>query len=297
MKIAISGSTGLLGERLVSALTEDGHEVVRMVRRPAQPGEIQWAPGGHLPPERLAGIAAVVHLAGEPIGAKRWTDEQRQRILASRRDGTRTVAQAVAEARDGPSVLVSASAVGYYGDCGDELLTEESAPGDDFLADVVAQWEAAADPAREAGVRVAHPRSGVVLDPGGGALGRMLPLFKFGLGGRFGSGGQWWPWVTIDDEVRALRFALEGDLSGPFNVAAPTPVTNAEFSKTLAAVLHRPAFLPVPRFGPKLVFGEMADALLFGSQRVVPARLVGAGFDFAWPELEPALRHLLKRGS
>lgn len=297
MKVAVTGSTGLIGEALVAALSTAGHEVVRMRRGPAGPGELTWTPGARLDPASLDGVHAVVHLAGAPIGAGRWTAARKRAIRDSRVEGTRTIAEAIARADDPPKVLVSGSAIDFYGDRGDEVLDESSSKGEGFLPDVVAAWEAAADPAREAGVRVVHPRTSIVLSPAGGALRRLLPLFKLGLGGRLGDGSQWWPWISIDDEVAALQHLLVADhLEGPVNLTAPSPATNAEFTGTLAQVLGRPALLPVPRFGPRLLLGEMADQLLFTSRRVRPAKLDGdAGFAFAHPDLEGALRHLLGR--
>lgn len=300
MDIAITGSTGLIGEALRASLVADGHRVVRVVRRTATGAdEITWDPaGGHLDPSDLVGLDAVVHLAGEGIAEKRWTDAQKDRILTSRTAGTGLVARALADAvAEGPKVLVSGSAIGWYGDRGDEVLTEDSAPGTGFLADVCRRWEAAADPARDAGVRVAHARTGIVLDPDGGVLAKQLPLFRLGLGGRIGSGRQYMSWIAIEDEVAALRFLLEHDVEGAVNLTAPSPVTNREFTEALGGALHRPAVVPVPGFGPKVLFGgELVDELLLASQRVQPARLVDAGFTFAQPELRPALDALLARG-
>lgn len=300
MDIAITGSTGLIGEALRASLLADGHRVVRVVRRAASgPDEIRWDPAaGQLDPADLAGLDAVVHLAGEGIAEKRWTDAQKRRILTSRTEGTGLVARAMAECgADGPRVLVSGSAIGWYGDRGDEQLTEASAAGTGFLADVCRQWEAAADPAREAGVRVAHARTGIVLDPDGGVLAKQLPLFRIGLGGRIGGGHQYMSWIAIEDEVAALRFLVDHDLEGPVNLTAPNPVTNRAFTEALGAALHRPTVVPVPGFGPKLLFGgELVDELLLASQRVVPGRLEEAGFTFAQPELGPALAALLHRG-
>lgn len=300
MDIAITGSTGLIGEALRTALLTDGHRVVRIVRRPASsPDEISWDPAsGRLDPSDLVGIDAVVHLAGEGIAEKRWTDAQKQRILTSRTEGTGLVARAMADCgADGPRVLVSGSAIGWYGDRGDEQLTEASAAGTGFLADVCRRWEAAADPAREAGLRVAHARTGIVLDPDGGVLAKQLPLFRVGLGGRIGNGRQYMSWISIEDEVAALRFLVETDVEGPVNLTAPNPVTNRAFTEALGAALHRPAVVPVPGFGPKLLFGaELVDELLLASQRVLPGRLEEAGFAFTQPELGPALDALLRRG-
>lgn len=300
MDIAITGSTGLIGAALGASLRADGHRVVRVARRAASgPDEISWDPAaGRLDPADLAGLDAVVHLAGEGIAEKRWTDAQKRRILTSRTEGTGLVARAMAECgADGPRVLVSGSAIGWYGDRGDEVLTEASAAGTGFLADVCRQWEAAADPAREAGVRVAHARTGIVLDPDGGALAKQLPLFRVGLGGRIGGGHQYMSWIAIEDEVAALRFLVDHDLEGPVNLTAPNPVTNRDFTEALGAALHRPTIVPVPGFGPKLLFGgELVDELLLASQRVLPDRLEQAGFTFARPELGPALAALLHRG-
>ncbi len=298
MDIAITGSTGLIGEALRTSLLADGHRVVRVVRRPPRgPDEIRWEPdAGQLDAAALSGLDAVVHLAGEGIAERRWTDAQKARIESSRTVGTDLLARRVAEADDGPSVLVSGSAIGFYGDRGDEVLTEGSAAGTGFLADVCQRWEAAADPARDAGVRVAHVRTGIVLDAHGGVLAKQLPLFKLGLGGRIGSGRQYMSWIALDDEVAAIRFLLDHDMAGPVNLTAPTPVTNREFAEALGAALHRPTVVPVPGFGPKVLFGgELVDELLLAGQRVLPERLTDAGFEFSQPELLPALRALLER--
>lgn len=299
MKIAITGSTGLIGEHLVRELTGAGHQVVRMVRSNPTGTDIIWKPGGSLDPAALRGIDAVVHLAGESIGGSspadlRWTKAKKARIMDSRVDGTTTIAEAVAKSDGGPRVLVSASAIGVYGNRGDEVLTEASEPGSDFLADVVTAWEAAAEPARTAGVRVVHPRIGIVLDPDGGALQKMLPLFKAGVGGKFGDGSQWWSWVSVADVVGAIRWMVETESAeGPYNVTGPHPTTNAEFTEVLGEVLGRPTFATVPSFGPKLLLGELADALLFNSQRVDSAKLAGAGYQFRFADLAPALRDVL----
>ena len=300
MDIAITGSTGLIGEALRASLLADGHRVVRVVRREASgPDEIRWDPAaGRLDPADLAGLDAVVHLAGEGIAEKRWTTAQKQRILTSRTEGTGLVARAMAACdADGPQVLVSGSAIGWYGDRGDEELTESSDAGTGFLADVCRQWEAAADPARAAGLRVAHARTGIVLDPDGGVLAKQLPLFRVGLGGRIGNGRQYMSWIALEDEVAALRFLVDHDVEGPVNLTAPNPVTNRAFTEALGSALHRPTVVPVPGFGPKLLFGgELVDELLLASQRVRPHRLQEAGFTFARPELGPALDALLHQG-
>ena len=299
MRIAVTGSHGLIGSALVAALSADGHDVRRVVRGDDPgPDEIRWDPAaGHLDPADLVGVDAVVHLAGESIASHRWTDDQKRRIRDSRTQGTGLVARTLAAMADGPKVLVSASAIGYYGDRGDEVLTADSGPGGGFLADVVQAWESAADPAREAGLRVVHVRTGIVLSPRGGALKPQLPLFKAGLGAKMGSGRQYMSWVSIDDTVGVFRHAItSGELSGVVHAVAPEPVTNAEFAKTLARVLGRPLVVPfVPRFGPKLVLGEMAEELLFYSQRVLPERVLADGYAFRHRHLEPALRAVLDR--
>lgn len=296
LSVAVTGSSGLIGERLVADLRGAGHRVVRLVRSSPAGSDIPWRPQGPLDPALLRGIDAVVHLAGEPIGGGRWTRARKRRILDSRVQGTRTIAEAMARAVDGPRTLVVASGINLYPDGGDEVITENTKPGNDFLATVVKEWESAADPAREAGIRVLHTRFGIVLDPTGGALQKMLPLFKLGLGGRFGSGDQWWSWVSIDDVSGVIRWALEhGDADGAYNVTAPHPVTNEVFTEVLADVLHRPALLPVPAFAPKLLLGELADVLLFTSLRVEPTRLLDEGYTFEYTNLAPALRNVLGR--
>ena len=284
MRVAVTGSSGLIGTALVDALIRAGHQPLRVHR---------GADGG-LDTSGLAGADAVVHLAGAGIGDRRWNDAYKRLLVDSRVEGTTRVAQTIAAAPTKPAVLVSASAVGWYGDRGDEILDEESPPGQGFLADLCQQWERAADPARAAGIRVVHLRSGIVLSRRGGALKKQLPLFKLGLGGRFGRGQQWQSWIALDDEVSAILHLLTADVTGPVNLTAPQPVRNADFTRTLGAVLHRPTVLPVPAFGPRLLFGrELADVLLFEGQRVLPHALEASGFTFAHPELEGALRALL----
>ena len=302
MDVAVTGSHGLIGTALVLALRERGDTVRRLVRSEPAPGDgpgpfVRWDPqAGTIDRAALEGVDGVVHLAGAGIGDKRWTDARKREILESRTKGTSLLAEALAGLDQKPAVFVSSSAIGYYGDRADEKLTETAPSGHGFTADVCVAWEAAAQPAAEAGIRVAHPRTGIVLSRAGGALPRLLPLFKLGLGGRLGSGRQWWSWITIDDEVAALLHLLDGDLAGPVNLAAPGAVTNAEMAKTLGRVLHRPAVLPVPAFGPKLVLGrELGTELLFFSQRVVPDRLEASGFRFSFPDLERGLRHVLER--
>ncbi|MGB0737251.1 MAG: TIGR01777 family oxidoreductase [Ilumatobacteraceae bacterium] len=299
LTVAVSGSSGLIGSALLERLRQDGHTVVPMVRRPAKDGEIHYDPrNGVLDPESLVGVDAVVHLAGAGIGDRRWTDRYRREILESRTLSTSLIAEAMASVanRGGPRVLLSGSAIGFYGATGDEELNERSTAGDGFLADVCRAWEAATSPAEDAGVRVVHLRTGIVLSPRGGALKKLLPLFRFGLGGRMGSGRQWQSWISLDDEVGAIVFLLTADISGAVNLTAPAPVTNAEFTKVLASTLSRPALVPVPSFGPKLLLGgELADALLFTGQRVLPERLTDAGYSFEHPTLSEALGTLLQR--
>jgi uncharacterized protein (TIGR01777 family) len=295
MTIAVTGSHGLIGSALIPKLTAAGHTVKRLVRRrEAGENEIAWLPDDDwIDDAALAGVDAVVHLAGESIQG-RWTAAKKQRIRDSRVGGTSLLAEALAERNDGPGVLISASAVGYYGDRGDDVLTEESARGKGFLAEVAEQWESAAEPAVAAGIRVAHPRLGAVLSPAGGALKQMLPIFRMGAGGRVGSGKQWLPWVAIDDVIAAIDYALRDDeLIGPFNVTAPGVVTNETFAKTLGRVLGRPAVMPAPAFMLRPAFGEIIDEAMLASQRVQPAKLQARGYQFLYPEIEPALRHLL----
>src|SRR5919107_1342416 len=302
MLVTVTGASGLIGTALARRLEAEGHQVLRLTRsRPSRPGQVQWDPAaGRLDPDALAKADAVVHLAGAGIGDKlRWTAKEKRKILRSRVEGTGLVARTMAELAGGgggPRVLVSASGAHYYGDRGDEVLTEASGPGEGFLAGVVRQWEAAADPARAAGLRVVHLRTGPVQDASGAGLPRQALMFRLGLGGRFGSGRQWLSWIALDDIAGAYLHALtRDDLDGPVNAAAPNPVTNAEFTATLARVLRRPAVLHVPAFAPRLVLGESADEFLFVSQRARPVRLLETGYRFRFPELEAALRHTLNR--
>ena len=297
MKVLISGATGLIGSVLIRELESGGHRTTRLTRSPGSSEDVGWDPSsGTIDASRIEGHDAVVHLAGENIGEGRWTQEKKRRILESRREGTRLLAETIAGLPEPPRVMVSASAVGYYGDRGNELLREDSAPGSDFLAEVCKAWEAAADPAREAGVRVVHPRNGIVLSTEGGALARTLPIFKLGGGGRIGSGRQWWSWVAIDDVAGAYVHALTDDsIEGPLNVGSPNPLTNAEYTKVMGKVLNRPTVFPLPAAAARLMLGEVADALLLASQRVEPAKLEETGYEFRYPELEGALRHLIGR--
>lgn len=301
MRVIVTGSTGLVGSALVRSLLAEGHSVTRLVRRASDGSRADgtasaiWNPdAGTIDAAALEGHDAAVHLAGEPIAEGRWTDEKKRRIRESRSKGTRLIAETLARLERKPEVLVSASAVGFYGDRGGEVLREESASGDDFLSEVCREWEISTLPASEAGVRVVHLRIGVVFSSEGGALQKMLTPFKLGVGGRLGSGRQYMSWIDLEDLVRVIRFAVEQKaLRGPVNAVAPNPVTNAEFTKTLGRVLGRPTVFTVPAFAARLAFGEVADAALLVSQRAEPARLKDAGYEFAYPNLESSLRHVL----
>jgi uncharacterized protein len=300
MLVAVTGASGLIGTAVVRRLRAEGHQVLRLTRsRPSGPDQLQWDPmAGRLDPDALAKADAVVHLAAKNIGDQlRWTAATKRDILQTRVEGTGLVAETMAGLAEGPRALVCASGVGFYGDRGDEVLTEASSGGRGFLADVVRRWEEAADPARAAGLRVVHLRTGPVQTAAGAGLPKQALMFRLGIGGRLGSGRQWLSWISLDDVAGAYLHALtREDLEGPVNAVAPNPVTNAEFTATLARILHRPAVLHVPAFGPRLVLGEAADELLFVSQRARPARLRATGYRFQFPELEPALRHTLGRG-
>jgi len=297
MKIVISGASGLIGKRLVEQLQQHGHDVVRLVRRAAGTGEIMWDPkAGVLSASALEGADAVIHLSGAGIGDKRWTTSYKREILESRTITTNLIATTIANMNRKPSVFLSGSAIGIYGPRGDEQLNEVSTDGTSFLADVCKQWEDAAKPASDAGIRTVLLRTGIVLTTKGGALKKQLPLFQLGLGGKFGNGKQWQSWISIDDEVGAIEHLLTANVSGAVNLTAPNPVTNAEFASTLARVVKRPAFLPIPPFAPKAILGgELADALLFTGQRVLPAALNASGYQFVHPTLEVALRALLNK--
>ena len=291
MRIAISGSSGLVGSALAEALTTGGHEVLRLVRRaPRGAGEIQWNPAEDvIPADAFRDVDAVVHLAGAGIADRPWTKDRKKVIWDSRVDGTGVIARAMA--RGGPRTLVMASGVGFYGDRADERLSEDSSRGSGFLAELVEAWEAAAEPARAAGVRVAAMRLGVVLSPSGGALAKMLPAFRLGGGAVLGSGAQYFPWISLRDAVGAFTRALEDDaLSGVINTVSPDDVTNREYTKTLAGVLRRPAFLPAPAFALRMILGGLADEALLASQRAVPDRLTAASFPFQDPTLDGCLR-------
>lgn len=298
MRVAITGSSGLIGTALRRSLEGDGHEPIPVVRTAGGPGTIRWdIDRGDIDSAGLEGIDAVVNLAGESIGEKRWSEEQKRKILQSRSQGTSLLVDALAHLSAKPRVLVSGSAVGFYGDRGDEQLTEASGPGTGFLTDVVTAWEAAAEPAAAAGIRVVKIRTGIVLDREGGALAKMVSMARFGLLGKLGSGRQWMSWIALEDEIRAIRFLLDSEISGPVNLTSPAPVTNAVFTKALGRSLHRPTFLPVPAFGPKLLLGrELAATLLLEGQRVLPDVLLDAGFEFRYDDLESALAAILGRG-
>jgi uncharacterized protein len=304
MKIVVSGSTGLIGSALKRALERQGggggggggHDVVPLVRRRVSPGEraLAWDPArGTIDREGLEGVDAVIHLAGESVFG-RWSPAKKQRIRDSRVLGTRLLSDAIANLRRPPATLISASAIGYYGDRGDESLTEQSTSGDDFLARVAREWEAATVSAARAGIRVVTMRNGVVLTPVGGALAKMLPAFRLGLGGPVGSGHQYVSWIALEDMVNAIVYLLNTQtLTGPVNMTAPAPVTNRQLATALGKVLGRPAGLTVPAFALKIAFGAEGAAMLGSGQRVLPARLIASGFRFVFTEIEPALRHLL----
>ncbi|MGE0553079.1 MAG: TIGR01777 family oxidoreductase [Gemmatimonadales bacterium] len=297
LTIAVSGSSGLVGRALVAALGTGGHRVVRLVRRPAREGEIQWAPGP-IAPDALAGVDAVIHLAGESIAGGRWTTARKERIRRSRVDGTRRLSEAVAACSPRPRTLLVASAMGIYGDRGDEPLEEGAKTGAGFLAEVGRAWEAASDPARAAGIRTVVMRFGLILSPAGGVLQRLRLPFLLGGGGRLGNGRAWMSWIGIDDVVGSIVHLLaREELDGPVNVAAPTPVQNAEFTAVLGRVLRRPTLLTVPAGALRLLFGEMADEALLASSRLVPGVLLRSGYRFRHTDLESALRHLLGRGA
>ncbi|MFN8093356.1 MAG: TIGR01777 family oxidoreductase [Vicinamibacteria bacterium] len=298
MKVAITGASGLVGRALVPYLTTGGHGVVRLVRRPsAAPDEAAWDPAtGRIDPAALEGVDAVVHLAGEGIADRRWTAARKEALRASRVGPTRKLAETLAGLKRRPRVFVSASAIGYYGDTGDRWVDETSPAGDDFLGRLAAEWEEATAPAARAGIRVVSLRTGIVLSAKGGALGKMLPPFRAGLGGPLGPGTQYMSWIAMDDLIGAVHHALANDgVSGPLNATAPEPVTNAVFSRTLGRVLSRPAIAPAPAFALRLLFGEMADAALLSGARVRPAKLLAAGYRFRFDNLERALRHELGR--
>jgi uncharacterized protein (TIGR01777 family) len=290
-RIAISGSSGLIGTALVGHLKSEGHTVQRLVRRaPVASDEVQWDPQtGFVDLSALAGVDAIIHLAGVGVGDKRWTKRYKSEILNSRLLGTTTIAKAVAELK--PQVFISASAIGWYGESGNRAVVETDRAGDDFLAAVCREWEGAADLAAD--VRTVKIRTGLVLDPTGGALGKMLPLFRLGFGGKLGSGKQWWSWITLHDQIRAIVFALENPLSGPVNVTSPNPVTNQEFTSALARALHRPALFPAPAIALKIALGGFSSEVL-GSKKVIPHVLQEAGFTWDYPHITEALNQLVQ---
>ncbi|WP_047863800.1 TIGR01777 family oxidoreductase [Rubrobacter aplysinae] len=300
MNILISGSNGLVGSALIPELEARGHRVIRLVRGEGYSGDaVSWDPSaGTIDSEALAASRpdGVVHIAGESIASGRWTERKKQAILQSRREGTRLLAKALAALPEPPQVMVSASASGFYGSRGDEILTENSDPGDTFLAEVCREWETAAQPARDAGIRVVHPRLGIVLSAEGGALATTLPIFKLGGGGKIGDGSQFWPWVALDDVVGAIVHALEDDtMRGPANVCSPNPHRNSEYTRILGRVLGRPTVVPLPARAARIALGEMADELLLVSARMKPTHLQNKGYEFRHPQLEGALKHLLGR--
>lgn len=295
MRVALAGGSGLIGTALKASLHADGHAVTTLVRRAqSTPDERGWDPAhGRLDPAVLAGCDAVVCLSGVGVGDHRWTDSYKQQIIASRLDTVGTIARTLAE-HGGPPLFIAASAVGYYGDTGDRVVDESAPPGDSFLGEVCTRWEAAADPARAAGVRVAHLRTGLVLSGDGGLLKRLKPIVQTGVAGKIGSGEQYMPWISLHDEVRAIEFLLGNEISGPVNLSGPAPVANAEFMSLLGTVLHRPTIIPAPGFAIRAVLGEFAEDVLTG-QRAVPTVLTGAGFAFDHRDAESALRWALDR--
>lgn len=297
MKVAITGSSGLVGSALTPLLATGGHTVVPLVRRDAKEGEVTWDPNvDAFDASQIEGIDGVVHLAGENIGESRWTASAKQRFYASRVGGTGALCRGLACMASPPKVLVCASAIGFYSDRGEEVMTEESDVGSGFLASLVCDWEAATEPAGDVGIRVVNLRFGVVMSPKGGALSKMLLPFKLGVGGRIGSGMQFWSWISIDDAVGAICHALATEqLAGPVNAVAPQSMTNKEFTKVLGRVLRRPTIIPMPAFAARLAFGEMAEELMLASTRVEPVRLLESGYEFRQPTLEIALRQLLGR--
>jgi uncharacterized protein len=294
LKILVSGSSGLIGSALVSALRAPGYDVECLIRNGvAAPDRVLWNPAEPLSPESVSGFEAVIHLAGESI-VGRWTDAKKRRIMDSRVPATRHLANALSKAPQRPRVFICASAIGYYGDRDDELLCEDSLSGEGFTGDLCRQWETVAQSVAGAGIRAVQIRTGIVLSADGGALAKMLPPFRLGLGGNVGNGRQWMSWIHLQDVVGAIQHLLTTEsISGPVNMVSPNPVRNAEFTKTLASVLNRPAILPMPAFAARLAFGQMADELLLASQRVEPSKLVSSGYMFKRPDLRSALQDIL----
>src|SRR5438128_8065932 len=295
MKIAIAGSSGLVGSALIPVLTADGSAVTRLVRHAPKAGEIEWHPNqDEVSTQSLQGFDVIINLAGENIAGGRWTDEQKRKIRDSRVNGTHLLSEAIAKMNSKPKAFICASATGIYGDRDDEVLNEQSESGGGFLAGVCREWEKATEPASKAGVRVVNLRFGPILAREGGMLSKLLTPFKMGMGGKVGSGKQYISWIALDDAVSAIKLTIDGQtIHGPLNVVSPNPVTNEEFTKTLGHVLNRPTALAMPAFAARLAFGEMADEMLLVSQRVMPKRLNAAGFEFKYPGLESALRHYL----
>lgn len=290
-RIAVTGASGLIGTALIGHLKSEGHTVQKLVRRSVvSADEIQWDPrAGTVDLAALEGVDAVIHLAGANVGDKRWTKKYKAEILNSRLLGTTTISNAVNQVK--PQVFISASAIGWYGETGNRAVTESDRPGDDFLAAVCKEWEGAADLAND--TRVVKIRTGLVLDPTGGALGKMLPLFKFGLGGKLGNGKQWWSWITLHDQIRAICYLLEKPIEGPVNLTAPNPATNEEFTAALARAMHRPALFPVPAIALKVALGGFSTEIL-GSKKVIPQKLIDAGFTFDYPHIATALAELIE---
>lgn len=290
-RIAVTGASGLIGTALIGHLKSEGHTVQKLVRRSVvSADEIQWDPrAGTVDLAALEGVDAVIHLAGANVGDKRWTKKYKAEILNSRLLGTTTISNAVNQVK--PQVFISASAIGWYGETGNRAVTESDRPGDDFLAAVCKEWEGAADLAND--TRVVKIRTGLVLDPTGGALGKMLPLFKFGLGGKLGNGKQWWSWITLHDQIRAICYLLEKPIEGPVNLTAPNPATNQEFTAALARAMHRPALFPVPAIALKAALGGFSTEIL-GSKKVIPQKLIDAGFTFDYPHIATALAELIE---
>ncbi|MFZ1699654.1 MAG: TIGR01777 family oxidoreductase [Pyrinomonadaceae bacterium] len=297
MKVLITGASGLVGTQLQKSFAEKGYDMLLASRsEPKDEKHIQWTvEEGFTDPEKLEGLDAVVHLAGESVSGLRWTEDKKKAIRDSRVLGTRNVVDAISKLKDRPKVFVSSSAIGFYGERGDEEVTESSAAGDNFLADVSKAWEAESRRAEDAGIRTVLLRTGIVLTKDGGALGTMLTPFKLGVGGVVGNGKQWMSWISMDDHIAAINYAIENEnLRGAVNSVSPNPVTNEEFTKTLGEVLYRPTFLPLPEFAVSMVFGEMGDALLLASTKVIPKRLTDAGFEFKYPELKAAVENAVK---
>lgn len=296
MRILICGASGLIGKALTKTLEAKGCELLLAGRKePQDERQTKWTiEDGFAEPERLEGLDAVIHLAGESVSALRWTDEKKASIRSSRVDGTRSVVDALAKLKSRPKVLISGSAVGFYGDRDDEILSESSTAGDNFLAQTCREWEAESRRAEDAGIRTVLLRTGIVLSKDGGALATMLLPFKMGVGGVIGDGKQWMSWISLDDEIRAIEFVLEHEeVRGAVNLVSPNPVTNQEFTAALGEVLYRPTFIPLPEFAVSMLLGEMGDELLLSSTRVVPARLEQLGFEWQFPDLKPALEHVL----